>query len=154
LEVICARNNFVGMNLKWHVVELHVHIYFNILWENRYKIFYAMICDEFIAIINFNIFRKECQRLSVATKNMISKFGHWYFEEKSTYIKVFKATGAPHLLPVHVLNRLILREIFYQSILQYYNASLVKDKKRAFLPYGFHIGFYMAKDTTHEKKKD
>jgi hypothetical protein len=38
----------------------------------------------------------------VATKKMISKVGHWYFEETSTYIRVFGATGAPHLLPTHV----------------------------------------------------
>jgi hypothetical protein len=37
LDVICARNVFVDMNLRWHVVELPVHVYFIILWENRYK---------------------------------------------------------------------------------------------------------------------
>jgi hypothetical protein len=49
LDVICARNVFAGMNLSWHVAELPVHVYFNILWENRYKKSYALICDEFIA---------------------------------------------------------------------------------------------------------
>jgi hypothetical protein len=39
LDVICVRNVFAGMNLSWHVVELPVHVYFNILWENRYKNF-------------------------------------------------------------------------------------------------------------------
>jgi hypothetical protein len=58
LDVICVRNTFAGMNLNWHVVELPVHVYFSILWENRYKRFYAMICDEFIARIHFIIFRK------------------------------------------------------------------------------------------------
>jgi hypothetical protein len=147
LDVICARNIFTGMNLSWHIVELPVHVYFSILWENRYKRFYALICDEFIARVHFIIFRKECPRLSATTKKMISKVGHWYFKETSTYIRVFGATGAPHLLPVHVPDHLILGDICYQTILQGYNASLVKDKKRDFIPYGFHIGFYMVKDT-------
>jgi hypothetical protein len=99
LDVICARNVFAGMNLSWHIVEFPVHVYFSILWENRYKISYAMICDGFIARIYFIIFRKEFPRLSVASKKMIAKVGHWYFEETSTYIRVFGATGAPHLLP-------------------------------------------------------
>jgi hypothetical protein len=30
---------------------------------------------------------------------MIFKVGHWYMEDKSTYITVFGATSAPHLLP-------------------------------------------------------
>jgi hypothetical protein len=111
LDVICARNIFAGMNLSWHVSELHVHVYFNILWENRYKRSYALICDEFLARVYFLIFRKECPRLSVAAKKMIEKVGHWYFEETSTYIRVFGATDAPHLLPVHVPDHLILGEI-------------------------------------------
>jgi len=37
LDVICARNSFTKMNLNWHSLELTVHVYFNILWENRYK---------------------------------------------------------------------------------------------------------------------
>jgi hypothetical protein len=35
-DVMCARNVFVDMNLIWHVIELSVHVYFNVLWENRY----------------------------------------------------------------------------------------------------------------------
>lgn len=84
---------------------------------------------------------------------MIAKVGHWYFEETSTYIRVFRATSTPHLLPVHVANRLILGEICYQTILQGYNTSLVKDKKRDFIPYGFHIEFYMVRDTAHAKQE-
>jgi hypothetical protein len=104
-----------------------------------------MICDGFISRIYFIIFRKEFPRLSVATKKMIAKVVHWYFEETRTYIRMFGAIGAPHLLSVHVPNHLILGDIFYQTILHGYNASLVKDKKRDFIPYGIHIGFYMVK---------
>jgi hypothetical protein len=89
----------------------------------------------------------------MTTKNMVSKVGHWYFEETNTYIKVFGAIGMPHLLPIHVPDRLIVGEICYQIILQGYNATLVKDKKRAFIPYGFHIRFYMVKYTAHMKQE-
>jgi hypothetical protein len=102
LDVICARNFFVDMNLSWHVIEIPVHVYFSILWENRYKKSYALICDEFIARVHFIIFKNECPRLSIAAKKMISKVGHWYLEETTTYIRVFEATNAPHLLPTHV----------------------------------------------------
>jgi hypothetical protein len=44
-------------------------------------------------------------------------------------------------------------EICYQTILQGYNATLVKDKKQAFIPYGFHVGFYLVKDTTQAKQE-
>jgi hypothetical protein len=46
---------------------------------------------------------------------------------------------------MYVPGRLVMGEICYQTILQGYNATLVKDKKQEFIPYGFHIGFYMVK---------
>jgi hypothetical protein len=49
LDVIYIRNIFTGMNMSWHVIEPPVHVYFDILWENRYKKSYALIYDEFIA---------------------------------------------------------------------------------------------------------
>jgi hypothetical protein len=63
LDVICTRNVFTSMNLSWHVTELLVHVYFIIMWDNRYKKYYALICDEFIARVYFIIFKKECPRL-------------------------------------------------------------------------------------------
>jgi hypothetical protein len=107
LDVMCARNIFAGMNLSWHIAELPVHVYFIILWENRYKKSYSLICDEFITRIYFIFFKKECPRLLVAAKKMISKVGHWYLDERDTYIGVFGATGAPHILPTHVLDRIL-----------------------------------------------
>jgi hypothetical protein len=44
-------------------------------------------------------------------------------------------------------------EICYQTILQGYNATLVKEKKRVFIPYGFHVAFYMVKDTAKKNKE-
>jgi hypothetical protein len=76
LDVICARNIFSCMNLSWHVVELPVHVYFIIMWENRYKKSYALICNEFIPRVYFILFKRECPRLTVATKKTISKVGH------------------------------------------------------------------------------
>jgi hypothetical protein len=86
-------------------------------------------------------------------KKMISKVGHWYLDENDTYIRVFGATEAPHLLPVYVADRLVVGEICYQTILQGYNATMVKDKKWESIPYGFHIGFYTVKDTAQAKKE-
>jgi hypothetical protein len=47
----------------------------------------------------------------------------------------------------------VLGEIFYQTILQGFNASLVKDKKRVFIPYGFYVGYHFVKDTTQARQE-
>jgi hypothetical protein len=113
LDVICVGNVFANMNLSWHVAELPIHIYINILLENMYKKSYILICDEFIVCIHFIVSKKECPRLSAAAKKMVAKVGHWYLDERSTYFRVFGATEALHLLSTHVPNRLIVREICY-----------------------------------------
>jgi hypothetical protein len=84
---------------------------------------------------------------------MISRVVHLYLDERDTYIRVFWATATPHLLSVHVPDQLVVEEICYQTILQGYNSTLIKDKKRASMPYGFHVGFYMVKDTTQDKQE-
>jgi hypothetical protein len=76
LDVMCRRNVFDDMNLRWHVVELPVHVSFNIIWEKRYKKSYAFNCNELITRIHFIIFNKEFPRLFVIDKKMVSKVGH------------------------------------------------------------------------------
>jgi hypothetical protein len=90
------------MNLSRHVAELLVHVYFIILWEKNYKKSYALICDEIITRIHFNICNKECPILSTTSKKMVENVGHWYLYEISTDIRVFGATRALYLLPSHV----------------------------------------------------
>jgi hypothetical protein len=104
LDVMCAINIFTDMNLSWHVAELPVHIYFSMLWENRYKKSYSLIYHEFITQIYFILFKKKCLKLSFAAKKMISKVGHRYLDERNTYIRVFRATEALHILPSHLPN--------------------------------------------------
>jgi hypothetical protein len=43
LDVMCARNIFANLNMSWHVAKLLVHDYFNVLWENMYKMSYSLI---------------------------------------------------------------------------------------------------------------
>jgi hypothetical protein len=80
LDVMCARNVFTAMNLRWHVAKILVHVYFSMQWENKYKKCYSLIFDEFIARIYFILFNKEFPRLSVTAKKMISKVGHYYLD--------------------------------------------------------------------------
>jgi hypothetical protein len=144
---------FPILSLRQHISEFSVHVYFNILWENKYKISIYVICDGFIARVYSLIFKQNFPRLSEVVRKLISKIGHWYLEERRTYIIIFGATSAPHLLPIHVPDKLVLGEICYQTILQGFNASLVKYKKRVFIPYGFYVGYHFVKDTTHARQE-
>jgi hypothetical protein len=153
LDAKHTRNMFTGLGLSWHISEFSVHVYFSVLWKNEYKKSYTAIYDGFLARVYSLIFKKNYLRFSYAARKVISRIGHWYLEERSTYLRIFGATGAPHLLPAHVSNRLVLGEICYHTILQGFNASLVKDKKRAFIPYGLYVGYHFVKETTHARQE-
>jgi hypothetical protein len=73
LDIVYARNTFIGMNLNWHSLELLVHVCFNILWENRYNVSYTIICDYLITCIYFFQFRKEFPRLLDEAKKVATK---------------------------------------------------------------------------------
>jgi len=91
--------------------------------------------------------------LSTTTNKIILNIGHWYLDKHTTYIRVFEATEEFHLIHYHVLYRLIVGEILYQTILQRYNATLVKDQKQNFIPYDFHVEFYLVNDTSQAKQE-
>jgi hypothetical protein len=96
LNVICARNVFPGLSIRWNISEFPVHFYFIILWENKYKRSIALICDGFICRVYSLIFKQSCPRLSEAAKKVIAKIGHWYLEEKIRYTIFFGSIGEPH----------------------------------------------------------
>jgi hypothetical protein len=81
---------------------------------------------------------------------LISYIGSWYLQEDCTYLRIYGATATPHLLPKYVLDRVVLGEVAYQTVLQGFNASLLKEvKKNIFIPYNFSLGHYFLKDPKH-----
>ena len=51
----------------------------------------------------------------------------WFGEETFTYIKVFGSIVAPHVLPYYVADKLLAREIAYQTV----GEGLTKTLKRS-----------------------
>jgi hypothetical protein len=129
LDLMCTRNIFHRPKSELACCRDPCPCIIQCAMGNRYKKSYSLICDEFITRIYFILFKKEFPRILAIANKMISKVGHWYLDEHATYIKVFDATGAPHILPSHVSYRLVVGEICYETILQGYNATLVKDNK-------------------------
>jgi hypothetical protein len=88
------------------------------------------------------IFFKEAPKLTKETMILLQKIGNWYVDENSTYIKVYGATKPPHFLPKFIPNRFIIREITYQTILNFFNVALSKAHKTYFPSYPIYIGMY------------
>jgi hypothetical protein len=76
----------------------------------------------------------------------ISEVGDWYVIDKGTYIRVFRAIKAPHVLPKFISDKLALQEVAYQTFVHGVGASLARDKKSLWPPLPFHVGSYGFKD--------
>jgi hypothetical protein len=73
LDAICTRNMFTGLRFSSDVSEFPAHVYFSVLWENRYKKSYTTIYDGFLARVYSLIFKKNYLRLSDVARNVISR---------------------------------------------------------------------------------
>jgi hypothetical protein len=65
---------------------------------------------------------------------VIRRIGDWYLMEHGTYIRIYRATKAPHLLPRFVPDKLVLQEVAYQTMINGVRAMLYQDKKAILAP--------------------
>ena len=72
------------------------------------------------------MFTKE----SLADIQMIDRC---FFEESFSYIRVFGSSAPPHILPLYVFDKLMEREVAYQTIGNGLTKSL-KDSKKSLWP--------------------
>ena len=148
LDTLCDYSDFLGFLVSWQISEPYVHVYFNMLWKNKYKIYYAQICDFFMYRLYSLILGWKCPRLSKHPKKIMACIRNWYLEEKHTYLWIFGATNPPHLCPTYVPDRFLVGD---QSIMKGFNDTLVKDKNKIFIPYNFQIWYYTVRDAKHAK---
>ena len=151
LDTLCDYSDFLGFSVSWQISEPYVHVYFNMLWKNKYKIYYAQICDFFMYRVYSLILGWKCPRLSKHPKKIMACIRNWYLEEKHTYLWIFGATNPPHLRPTYVHERFVVGEICYRSIMQGFKATLLKDKNRISIPFYFQIRNYTMRDVKHDK---
>jgi len=78
----------------------------------------------------------------------------WYIKKYYTYVKIFKATGTPHMLPKYVLDKLLVREIVYRTIENGVITYLSEKNKRHWPIFPLHIGMFSLQNKRQTKKED
>jgi hypothetical protein len=107
-----------------------MHVFFQVLWEYKYKKICVEICNHFLVRLYYVIFREECSRLSNDAKGLIKHIGSLYVQESYMYIRIFSTTGPPYLLLKCVIDCLVIEEISYQTFYQKFNVALLKEVKK------------------------
>jgi hypothetical protein len=75
-------------------------------------------------------------------QEIVRRIGDWYILEYDTYIRIYGANKAPHLLPRFILYMVVLQEIMYQIVIHKVGASLYRDKKSIWPPLPFWVESY------------
>jgi hypothetical protein len=76
----------------------------------------------------------------------VGKIGYWYVLEHGTYITIYGSTKPSHLFRRFVLDKLVLQEVAYHTLVHRVGAALTRDKKLLGSPMPFYVGSYNFKD--------
>ena len=77
------------------------------------------------------LYDKYAPRFSPEAEVDILPVARWFGEELFTYVRVFGSFASPHVLPFYVPDKLITREISYQTCREGGLKKGLKDKKKA-----------------------
>ena len=75
LDVVCASQEYPSLGWRWKSNLLSIHVYCNMLWENKYKEDYELICNELFSIVYNISFGEEAPCLSPEGKKIVKEYG-------------------------------------------------------------------------------
>lgn len=143
IDVVCFTSDFLAMGCKWTTQDhLLIHVYYNMLWVSKfenhfYKIFHGVILPLFQPLFN-----EKAPRLSKEAQADFSSIGKWFGEELFTYVRVFGSLSRLHVLPLYVHDKILTREVAYQSVGNELTRLLKEDKKASWPSFPIYCGVY------------
>jgi hypothetical protein len=130
IDAICVTNRFPSFSWAWSLYQSLIHIYCLLLWKVNCKYFFYDICDYFLTPIHKAIFGFHPHRISPGAIKSLREIGDWYMKKYYTYVRVFGASGPPHLKPKYIPDKLLAREITYQTVEKGATAYLLEKNKK------------------------
>ena len=70
LDVMCANGEYPSLGWKWDPNLPSIHVYCKMLWENKYKEDYELICNGFFSIVYQVLLSEEAPCLSLEGHNL------------------------------------------------------------------------------------
>ena len=99
--------------------------------------------------IHKRLYNRDSPRFSQEAEVDIFPVAIWFGEEMFTYIMVFCCITSPHVLPFYVPDKLMAREIAYQTCSGGISKSLKESKKAIWLQFPVSCGVFALHDLGH-----
>ena len=96
INVMCASIEFPSLGWKWEPSLLSVHVYCKMLWENKYKEDYELICNGLFSTLYQIVFGEEAPCLSLEGKKIVKEYGDWYMTPDGVYIRIVSSIKPLH----------------------------------------------------------
>jgi len=101
------------------------------------------LCDNLFAPLHILTFCKQCTKLSKEAMVILRSIGSYYLQEGHTHVRINEVNSHIHMFPKYVLNRMVLGDIAYQTIIHGFDDSLEKySRRKGFIQYNMYIGHY------------
>jgi hypothetical protein len=81
----------------------------------------------------------------------LGKLADWFIEENFSYIRVFGCSVPPHALPRFLPDRLVCREVAYQTVTGGINKELKAVQKKVWPTFPIQVGMFSLLDFGHSK---
>lgn len=134
IDAICFSFDFLSMGWKWTLEDpTPIHLYHDMIWESKYEPHFYKNWNKVMFPLYKAIFDRNSPRLSQEATIDFIVVGSWFTEENFTYVRVFGSLMAPHVIPLYVLNKLMAREISYETV-GHGVTKVLKDSKKAIWP--------------------
>jgi hypothetical protein len=78
LDVVCASRKYPSLGWKLKFGLPSIHIYCKMLWENKYREDYGLICNGLFSTIYQVLFGEEASFLSPEVRKIVKEYGDQY----------------------------------------------------------------------------
>jgi len=117
MDAICFKTSFPLMSWSWTPTSVEpIYFYHSKLWEDKAKDFFYEICNYVVVPMHIALYGCTPPRISDKIITNLGKIVDWYIGEHFSYIRVFGCLVPPHALPNFLPDRLVCREVAYQTV--------------------------------------
>ena len=143
------------MNWSWTPTSAKpIHFYHSKLWEDKAKDFFYEICYHVVVHVHISLYGCPPPQISYRIMGNLGKITHRFIDEKFSYIMVFGFSIPPHALSRFLPDRLVCREVSYQTVIGSINKELKAAQKKVWPTFPLHVGMFSLLDFGHSKVED
>jgi len=149
-DALCFSREFLSMGWKWTLQDpIPFHVYHVILWDSKYHEHFYQICHRVRLPTYQVIYDTKPPQMSPEAESDLLRVGNWFGEESFTYIRVYGSLANPHVLQLVIPDKLLSREITYQTVANGISKVLKESNKNMWFSFPTQFGIFVLDNYKH-----